>query len=270
MKPKAPALLPDRGRSGAQGRQIGHVAPTGVVFGHAVAHDAVDDFLVGIVGLEVNAGLGGGAGRVAHDCVLDQQVLGGDDANALAVVLVADDVLDEDVLVGDPGLAAAQVDAVAAAFSEGEAQDLHVGAAMELHDVTPFGALVAGGVVVIGAAHAQRGAIAAEGDILDHPAAEKRVIAALELVGLGEDLDALLEGDLLVADELDRGDDPGLPDVVHGQLRHAGVDGGLQARGGVSGVEAPPGGLRFLELAGGDVINRLLVDLGAGTRERHG
>ena len=71
--------------------------PAGVVLRDAVAHRAADQPLAGHVGLEVNARRRGRARGVRQHATLDQQVLGGDDADSLAVVLVANDITDVDV-----------------------------------------------------------------------------------------------------------------------------------------------------------------------------
>jgi len=126
--------------------------------------------------------------------------------------------------------------------------------------MAPLGALVLG-TVVVRPPHPQHGALTAEGDVLLQAAGEQTVVRALEASALRDHLGALLEHDLLIADEADRVDDPGLAHVVDDELGHLGVDGCLQGGGGVGLIKAPPGGPGFLDLPGGYIVNGLLVHL---------
>ena len=219
-----------------------------IVLGQAVAHDAVLEPLAGMVRLEIDAGRGRRAGRVAHHRVLDQQVFGGDHADALAVVAVADHIADQDVAVGPGGLEAAEVDAVAAALGEREADDPDVGAALDRERVAPFGAHIGRGVV-IGAAHAQRRARPAQRDVGDAREGEQGVGLAGEGVFFGQHLGAGFEDDLLIAHAGQPVGDPRRAHVVDNQARHARPDRGLQGGGRLVRVKAPPRGARLFERA---------------------
>ena len=174
-----------------------------------------------MVGLEVDACRRRRSERPAHDCVLDEEVLGGDHADALSVVAVAEDVADRHVHVAVRRAVAAEVDAVAAGVRERESLDEHVAAAADAEGVSPFGLLV-GRLHVVLVPHSQRRAVAHDVDVSAAGEGEKARALRTELAGLRLDLDAGLEDELQVRRALERGDDPGRGHLVDYEPRDAG------------------------------------------------
>ena len=244
----------------------GGVAGALVVDGEAVAHHAVLQHLGGVVGLEVDAGRGRRAERLAHDGVLDEEVLGGDHADALAVVAVAEHVADHHVHVAAHGAAAAEVDAVAAGVREREALDAHVAAAEDAEGMAPFGLLV-GRLHVVLVPHAQRRAVAHDVDVRATEERQQARALGAELAGLRLDFGAGFEDELQVRRALEGRDDPGRRHLVDDEPRDAGRERGLERRGGVGGVESPPGGARLRAGAGADLRDEIGTGF-CGSRER--
>jgi len=229
---------------------------SGVALHDAVAEDAVDEPLARLVGFEVHARFGRGAVRVAEGAALDEEVLGGDDAQALAAVVVAHAVADQNVAaVGLLGIGVADVDAVAATVAKGEAEDLHIRATAEGQGHAPLA------LGVLGLAHPEGRAVAAECDVALAVGAEEAVARARERALARRDDDTLFEHDLLVALEGDGFDDPVGSNVRDDDPASPGADGALKGRGRVDRVEPPPCGVgnvphARLDLADGYRVGR--------------
>lgn len=92
-----------------------------------------------MVGLKIDAGCRRGSKRVAKDGVLDKKVFGGDDADALPMVVVADNIADDDIhVLAEILIRATEVDAVAARAGNGQALYNDIAAAEEGERMAPF------------------------------------------------------------------------------------------------------------------------------------
>ena len=83
-----------------------------------------------VVGLKVDAGLRRRAARVGENAILDEEVFRADDADALAVVIVANDIADDNILAPGQVFRAADIDAVAAGRLNAQALDEHISRAV--------------------------------------------------------------------------------------------------------------------------------------------
>ena len=219
-----------------------------------------------MIWLKINAGLRRRAPRVLEHTVLDEQITGADDADALAVIVVADHVPDDHVGARHALARHAEVDAVAAAVGQRQAGDAHARATVEIEHVPPLGVFVLRLVVVVLFPHPQHCAVAGQRDVRLRRRREKRIARSLERAAFGLHDGALLENDLLVAGEMELVRDPRRAGVLDNKLARAGIDGGLQRRSRVGGIKSPPRGAGFLAFARTDFLN----GGGIGVRRRGG
>ena len=224
-------------------------------FGDATAQHAADQGIRGMIGLEVNARLRGRAVGVTQPAVLDQQVFRADDADALPVVGVAVDAPDRHLPVGGVLRARAEVDAVASRLFDREVLDQHVAASEEGHPMPPFRLFIGGGLIIL-FVHADVGGLAAirpvapEHDVFAFAEREQAVALGPEGAFQRHQFGSRLEYDFLVAHAGQRPRDPGRRLPVENQPLDFRVDGLLQVRRGIRGIESPPRHAGFLPFAG--------------------
>lgn len=170
-------------------------AVAGVVFHEAVFHDTVLNDFVGGIGLEVDPRGGSRSSGVLQDAAADAQVACADDADALPVVIVANDAFNQDVPAG-AGKAALrggrvqfpdvvpvrpQIDAVAPAGFDGQVADHDVFTAPEGNGMAPFGGFILFFVLIIGFVHFDDcSVLTADDDILSAVSGHQAVANALE------------------------------------------------------------------------------------------
>ena len=249
----------DRPRRGAERAQVKGEGVAAVVGRDAVAHDAVEQLLRLVVRLEIDPGLRCRAPRVGQRAVLDQQVARADDADALPVVVREDHVADHHLGARHAAPGDAQIDAVPSAVGQCQARHLHARAALEAEHVPPLRVRVLRLVVIVALPHPQRRAAAGQRDVRLQRRREEAVARAVERAALGLHHDAGLEDDFLVARKLELVHDPRRAQVFDEQLARAGPDRGLQRRGRVRRIEAPPRRVRLAALARGDLRQCRLV-----------
>ena len=162
-----PAVAEDDGNGSFQiGQKDGGTAG-GIAVKVAVFYDIIDQHIFVIVGFEVDAALGRGAGSVDELAIFYQQIDSADDADALPMVVIRNNIFDQYIFAGTATFAVGDVDAVAAGTFDGQVTDDDIVTAPETDAVPPLGVKIIRLFLVIFFAHFQKCALfAANSDIV--------------------------------------------------------------------------------------------------------
>ena len=162
-----PAVAEDDGNGSFQIWQKDGGTAGGIAVKVAVFYDIIDQHIFVIVGFEVDAALGRGAGSVDELAIFYQQIDSADDADALPVVVIRNNIFDQYIFAGTATFAVGDVDAVAAGTFKRQIPDDDIGASPETDAVPPLGVKIIRLFLVIFFAHFQKCALfAANSDIV--------------------------------------------------------------------------------------------------------